>query len=412
MTIRSDLSIDWEVSPRIITVAAPSTEITMQDLLDTLRDEEAKPANVDDNYIVDAAGKENLGGGVRVGLTVTLQNAQLAFEARSGPDYVQCNITGGNLVAVDASGADISPIHPTAYTQIVLANSSSATLQEQTSIQYSSFNGGVTYDKTSPYSGTDFPTGTPQQPVNNVYDAYDIAIKYGFTTGYVISDLTLPTDLPLEGFTFIGAGKDRTEIIIPDAASVSGCSYIDAHITGYLDGNNTLKDCLVDDLHYIKGYLEQCVLAPGTIVLAGSEEAHFLDCYSGVPGTGTPTIDMGTSGQALALRNYNGGIKLINKAGPEPVSIDLNSGQIKLDSTVTGGDIVCRGVGKLIDADTDEPIHTGDWYGANIINEIISIHNVADGVWNSTLSHHTSAGSTGEALDKINKNTKLIPATV
>ena len=121
---------------------------------------------------------------------------------------------------------------------------------------------------------------------------------------------------------------------------------------------------------------------------------------------------MGVSGQALALRNYNGGIKLINKSGTESVSIDLNSGQIKLDSTITGGDIVCRGVGKLVDADTDEPIHTGDWYGANIINEIISIHNITDGVWDTTLSHHTSVSSTGEALDKINKNTKLIPATV
>ena len=135
MAIRTDLSINWEADPRIITVQAPSVEIMMQDLLDTLRSEESDPANVDNDAIVDAAGKEDLGGGVRVGLTVTLLNAKVAFEARSGPAYTQCNVSGGNLVAKDTGGSTISPIEPTAFTQVVLANSSSATLQEQTALQ-------------------------------------------------------------------------------------------------------------------------------------------------------------------------------------------------------------------------------------------------------------------------------------
>ena len=37
MTIRTDLTIDWASSPRIATVLSPSTEITMQDLVDTCR---------------------------------------------------------------------------------------------------------------------------------------------------------------------------------------------------------------------------------------------------------------------------------------------------------------------------------------------------------------------------------------
>ena len=278
MTIRTDLVVDWYSSPRIITVLAPSTEITMQDLVDTCRILESDSNTIDNLHLLDAAGKENLGGGVKVGITVTLNNAKIAFEARSGPTYVQCNISGGNLVALDDLGATISAIEPTAFTQVVLANSSSATLTEQEALQYSSFNGGVSYDSTSPYSGTEFPVGTPQQPVNNVYDAYDIALERGFTVGYILSDLTLPTDLPLSGFTFIGSGKDRTLITIPDAATASECTYIDAEITGYLDGNNTLRDCLVNNLNYIKGYIEGCVLSPGTITLAGSDVAHFLDC--------------------------------------------------------------------------------------------------------------------------------------
>ena len=139
MTARTDIIVDWYSSPRIITVLSPSTELSMQDLVDTARVLEEDINALDDNHLVNAAGKEDLGGGVKVGITVTLQNAKIAFEARGGPSYVQCNISGGNLVAIDEVGSTISPVEPTAYTQIVLANSSSATLSEQTAIQYASY---------------------------------------------------------------------------------------------------------------------------------------------------------------------------------------------------------------------------------------------------------------------------------
>jgi len=131
---RNDINIDWNVSPRIITVAAPSITVTMQDLHDTLRTLESMPEALDDDSIISSSGKEFLGGSppVRVGLTVTLLNAKLAFEARFGPEYVQCTALGGNLVALDEDGMIMSPIQPTAFTQVIIANSSSATILEIT----------------------------------------------------------------------------------------------------------------------------------------------------------------------------------------------------------------------------------------------------------------------------------------
>ena len=99
MTIRDDITIDWSTSPREIWIAAPSTEITVQDLVDTVRDFEDKPENMCYDYIIDAAGKEPLGGTTYVGVTCSLQNAVVAFDARPGPDWVLCKISGGNLVA-------------------------------------------------------------------------------------------------------------------------------------------------------------------------------------------------------------------------------------------------------------------------------------------------------------------------
>jgi len=124
------IEIDPIPSPRIITVLSPATSITVQDLVDQVRDWEDEVVNMTYPYIIAAAGKEDLGGGVFVGVTVTLQNAKLKFEARPGPTTVQCSVTGGNLVAVDSDGNSIPVIEPSAYTQVVVTSSSSATIAE------------------------------------------------------------------------------------------------------------------------------------------------------------------------------------------------------------------------------------------------------------------------------------------
>ena len=84
MAIRGDITVNWEVSPRIITVASPSVGISAQDLHDTCRFLETMGSSMDDKPLVDSSGFEDLGGGTKVGLTVTLQNALLAFAARPG----------------------------------------------------------------------------------------------------------------------------------------------------------------------------------------------------------------------------------------------------------------------------------------------------------------------------------------
>ena len=126
--IRNDITINWEVSPRIITVLAPSVNVVMQDLYDSLRFLESKPENIAYPFIVSGSGKESLGGGVYVGLTITLINAQLAFEARPGPTFVRCVADGGNIVAVDDQNQELFPIYTTDFTQVVTSSSSSATL--------------------------------------------------------------------------------------------------------------------------------------------------------------------------------------------------------------------------------------------------------------------------------------------
>ncbi|RLA01757.1 MAG: hypothetical protein DRQ42_02430, partial [Gammaproteobacteria bacterium] len=249
MAVRNDISIDWSLSPRIITVDAPSIEVTMQDLYDTLRTEEV--VQVDEPRIIAGAGKEPLGGGVVVGLTLTLNNALLAFEARSGPAYTQCNVSGGNLVAVDSNGDPVSsPIFPTAFTQIVLANSSSATLQELVAIQFASYNGGITLDEILGTVGGDYDVGTPVNPAKDYVSVVAVQESQGLPKViYVIKDTSITSATPpLKFYTFIGEGMDRSIIDIDAIADVEDCAYFDAHLRGTLDGNSRLSGCLIDNL--------------------------------------------------------------------------------------------------------------------------------------------------------------------
>ena len=77
MVSRNDISVFWHLSPRLVFVADPSEEVTVQDLHDTLRDLEDEPKNMIYQSLISSAGKVKLGGGVSVGITRTLSNARL-----------------------------------------------------------------------------------------------------------------------------------------------------------------------------------------------------------------------------------------------------------------------------------------------------------------------------------------------
>lgn len=129
MAIRTDLyTIDWDASPRVINIDISVTEASLQDLYDTCRYLET--VQMDELPVVDGAGGEPLGQGTSVGLTISLINATYRFADRPGPDWVVCNMAGGNVVAfTDATKTvQIYPRTPSAYVSADRTASSSATI--------------------------------------------------------------------------------------------------------------------------------------------------------------------------------------------------------------------------------------------------------------------------------------------
>lgn len=114
---------------RVIQVDSPQTTVTIQDLLNQTRAYEENLNNLDYGHIANAYGKQALGGGSFIGITLELINDwRIAFEARSGPDTISCTISGGNIVAINQYSNN--PVKPTAFTQVNIAQSSSPTIIE------------------------------------------------------------------------------------------------------------------------------------------------------------------------------------------------------------------------------------------------------------------------------------------
>lgn len=111
MTIQTSVySVDWESSPRIITIASSTVEGHAQHLYDTLMYLQSLAVNMDNSPIVNCSGKEVLYGAVTVGITVELLNAKYKFADRES--LTGCYMTGGNVVALDADKFSTYPVEP------------------------------------------------------------------------------------------------------------------------------------------------------------------------------------------------------------------------------------------------------------------------------------------------------------
>lgn len=260
------------------------------------------------------------------------------------------------LYAVNLTGANSNVGDVINVNQVSIRSNNSAGLISSPDIEYSSFNGGVHVDVYSIYDGTVFPTGTPRQKVNNLDDALLIAQYRGFDVIYLHSPLTIGAGHDLTDFTLCG-GSFRDNVVTIDAAAiVVNAAIKNCVIQGTLDGNIEIEDCTVLDLTYVNGLVKHCGLA-GTISLDGADDATFVDCYTIYEGS-LCTIDMGGTGQSLAMPNYSGIIVLQNltvSAAPPgfpDVGIGLNAGSVIIMPTVSAGELFISGIGNIQDYST------------------------------------------------------------
>lgn len=376
MAILTEITIDWNLSPRIITVNDTLTEVTCQDLYDTCRFLEATSAAMDDKTIITGAGKEELGGGTSVGLTITLLDALLAFEARTGPSYTQCNVSGGNLVAVDGVGAYFTtPIHPTAFTQVVVTASSSATQVQQDALLYASYQNAVWVDSVS---GDDLGLGNREQPVKTIQRATEIGDTEGFSTLQILNDITLVDGDDVRDFKLVGVSHILTNLVVEPEALCERMHVFNCKFSGTLDGDTEVFDCIVGDIDYINGHIHNSGL-DGYITLGGGKKAVIEDCNT-IDQDNPPTVDMGGSGQSLSMPNYSGVLNIANLSDDTAeVGVGLNAGSVSILPSVSAGLVIIAGTGLIDDQSTGTTVVNIDaLINKSLISEAVMSSSIED----------------------------------
>lgn len=114
------MALTFDHAAKLIGVPqADAQPLTIQALVNAIRDEEASERGIANDQILDATGKADLGGGVLTGITAALRSSwKLTFAAGA----YQAAVDGGNL----ADG--INRIYNTGSPQVLLRASAAATI--------------------------------------------------------------------------------------------------------------------------------------------------------------------------------------------------------------------------------------------------------------------------------------------
>lgn len=408
---------------RVIQVDSPQTEVTIQDLVNQIRLYEEKPINLDYGTIANAYGKQPLGGGSYVGITLELiNNWRIAFEARSGPDTILCTVSGGNLVAIN--DYDNNPIKPTAFTQVVISQSSSPTIIQPNSdfatvymleqlLGRSKSVGNIYY--WNPTSGSDSSDGlTPANAVLTFAKAHtlatsgsgDIIFAMGTATGgttTVTEKLTISkNNLKVRGAGYIFQLVPSTSGA--DTVSISGnnVEFSGFYVTTAAGGS--------DDAISISGsnaFIEGCWVKSATasgINLSGSSRTTIDTCV--IESCAASGINIGASTTLAKIRqcimtgNADGadlsgsGVTdnifennlIYNNSG---YGIDIGTGVLR-----TGVRLNHTFSGNLSGATRDNG--TGTFIETQAGGESASA--IADAVWDEVIAGHTTLGTAGRNL--------------
>ena len=270
------------------------------------------------------------------------------------------NIVGGNSNLADRTNPN----------NVSVRSANSAGLQDSESLQASSFDGEVTIDVINGVTGTTFPRGTQQTPVNNLADAHAIAEERGISRFLIRESMTLANEAMSDGYTF-RADKVGTTVTCDASADLTNAAFEDIVVTGVLDGNNRFRTCEIDNLS-TWGQFRRCGLS-GTLTLTGTggQLSQLIDCHSDVAGGGPgqyANVDMNASGNDLLVRNYHGGLGILNMADAAgDVSIDMSSGRVTVYADCTVGGLTIRGISSVIDNST----------GAFVVNDLTIERSIA-----------------------------------
>lgn len=197
--------------------------------------------------------------------------------------------------------------------------------------------------------------------------------------GYVLGDgAVLEADWYIQGNSCASDENNNKTGTVFGLAGFDSCHVHDVELTAPfpMGGESIAKNCLFDGVNKVPTDFY------GTFKV--------IDSYSDLELEAIPVFDWNDSTGNIILRNFTGGAAFRNVTNNVDIAIDLVSGEVELESTVTNGHIVVRGAGSLIDNSTGSAVVDSEG--------LISKTTMSAAVWDEPIGNHLIAGSTGQSI--------------
>ena len=248
-----------------------------------------------------------------------------------------------SLVGSNNNIADVVNIN-----NVSVRSNNSAGLIQTKEIQQASFNNRVTIDVTNGSSGTIYPVGTQQKPVNNLADAQFIAAARGFDSFYVLGNLTLGATDNVSNQHFYGQGATfnvkRTTITYTSGCITTNSHWHNCQIVGVQGGESNYYECLIGALTNAHCHYDSCKMVGPLQFAASIGSTHTTDLINCYTSTNEYVVDANGSQLKQVYSNFVGRIKFINvtNAGAS-IALNISSGEVVIDSSCTAGTIKVSG---------------------------------------------------------------------
>lgn len=252
-----------------------------------------------------------------------------------------------NLVGANSNIGDVINVN-----QVSVRSANSAGLTYSKEVEDQSFTDSrVWIDTVDGVSGTQFPRGTPGDPVDNFDDAETIIGNRNLPRRLNIVG-SLSGSLDLASHDIQGYGQEKSQITLVSGSDTAGLKISGVFLTGEAAGGMQINGhSHLSDLTELDAHVYDCGIS-GTLALAASAtDINLIGCYSEVAGPSTPVLDCSSAADlSINVRGYNGGLEIQSFDQPSGLmTVDLASGHLVLDASCSDGTIVVRGVGHVTD---------------------------------------------------------------
>jgi hypothetical protein len=281
-------------------------------------------------------GGDELGGGKSLGATFFLING---WKLR--PPEEDCTLQViGNLY--DDGGGSVFVKTVGNYNAMVVMQVSNLTDSQVVESELSKnldYNGFVYYSESSTWTGTEYPVGTVNRPVNNLTDAILLCEKVGTKSIRIYGNMAIDRNMSAYNIT----GMDSSSCVFFSNCDVSLCTFSKIGLYGDMTGRIRADECVLENVRGVCGEFNTCAFK-GHILLS-NDDSCLVNCFTKFGMNDYVVFDSNHSEIiSFCLRAYSGSIVFDNFSDPNTfVECDFLSGKVAITSTCTGSRFVFRG---------------------------------------------------------------------